>query len=98
MTSVAPRPFVTGDDQREALVDLALVGLGAVAVYYVLKTPSLRRAAWHLLKYGIVTAAPTVLWQETTRAWAESARRTANSELGTRSPEPGRRNSEVSLR
>ena len=61
------------DDQREALVDLALVGLGAVAVYYVLKTPSLRRTAWQLVKYGLFTAAPTYLWQETTRAWAESA-------------------------
>jgi hypothetical protein len=89
---------VTGDDQREALVDLALLGLGAVAAYYVLKTPSLRRAAWHLLKYGIVTAAPTVLWQETTRAWAESAHRTANSEPQAAIPALGTRNSEVSLR
>ena len=89
---------MTGDDQREALVDLALVGLGAVAAYYVLKTPSLRRAVWHLLKYGIVTAAPTVLWQETTRAWAESARRTATSETGAPIPALGTRNSEVSLR
>jgi hypothetical protein len=61
------------DDQREALVDLVLVCLGAVAAFYVIKTPPLRRAAWRLLKYGLFTAAPAYVWEETTRAWSESA-------------------------
>jgi hypothetical protein len=61
------------DDQREALLDLALVGLGAVVALYIMRTPSLRRTTWRLLKYGLFTAAPAVVWQETTRAWAETA-------------------------
>jgi hypothetical protein len=70
------------DDTREAIVDLALLGVAAVAVYVVMRKPALRRAAWRLLKYGLFTAAPTYLWQETARAWAESGTRT--SELGTK--------------
>lgn len=54
-------------------MDLVLVCLGAVAAYYVLTTPSLRRSAWRVLKFGLFTAAPTYVWQETTRAWAETA-------------------------
>jgi hypothetical protein len=61
-------------ERSAALADLALVALGAVAVIYVLRTPPLRRIVWRGLKYGLFTAAPALLWQETTRAWAESAR------------------------
>jgi hypothetical protein len=50
-----------------------VIGVGAVAVYLVGRNPQLRRAVWRLLKYGVFTAAPRVLWQETTRAWSESA-------------------------
>lgn len=60
-------------ERAEALADLALVALGAVAAIYILRTPPLRRLAWRGLKYGLFTAAPALLWQETTRAWAESA-------------------------
>jgi hypothetical protein len=59
------------DDQARALRDLALVALGAVAAFYVIRTPSLRRPAWMLVKYGF-TAAPAYLWQETTRAWRDA--------------------------
>jgi hypothetical protein len=61
------------DDHAQALVDLAVVAIGAVAAVYVLKTPSLRRGVWHALRYGLFSAAPALLWQETTRAWGESA-------------------------
>ena len=64
------------DDTRDAIVDLALLGVAAVAVYVVVTTPPLRRSSWRLLKYGVFTALPTYLWQETTRAWAESADQT----------------------
>lgn len=59
-------------DHAQALVDLAVVAIGAVAAVYVLKTPPLRRGVWRALRYGLFTAAPALLWQETTRAWAES--------------------------
>jgi hypothetical protein len=72
------------DDTRDVLVDLVLLGVAAVAVSVVVRNPSLRRATWRLLKYGLFTAAPTYLWQETTRAWAETGTRTRNPE-----PEPG---------
>jgi hypothetical protein len=60
------------DDTRDAIADLVLLGVAAGAVYLVARHPPLRRVAWRLVKYGIVTAAPTYLWQETARAWAES--------------------------
>ena len=60
-------------DTRDAIADLVLLGVAGVAVYLVATTPSLRRTTWRLLKYGLFTAAPTYLWQETARAWAESA-------------------------
>jgi hypothetical protein len=47
-------------------------------VYYVAKTPALRRLAWKLIKYGVVTAGPVYLRQEVTRAWAESAHEPAS--------------------
>lgn len=61
------------DDHARALADVAVVGLGAVAAYYVVRTPPLRRAAWRLLTYGLCTAAPAYLWREITDAWAASA-------------------------
>lgn len=62
------------EDHKQALVDLTVVGLGAVAAVYVWRTPSLRRMAWRLLKYGALTAAPQLVRQEVTRAWAASRR------------------------
>jgi len=62
------------EDTRGALGDLAILGVAAVAVYFVARTPPLRRAAWQLLKYGLLTAGPAFLRQEVNRAWAESAR------------------------
>jgi hypothetical protein len=61
------------DDDRRALVDLAVVGVASVAAYFVLRNPQLRRTAFRVFKYVTLTAAPRLMWQETTRAWAESA-------------------------
>jgi hypothetical protein len=66
------------EDTRAAITDLAILGVAAVAVYYVAKTPALRRLAWKLIKYGVVTAGPVYLRQEVTRAWAESAHEPAS--------------------
>jgi hypothetical protein len=71
------------DDTRGAIVDLALLGVAAVVVYTVVRTPLLRRATWRLLKYGLLTAAPSYLLQEVTRAWMESGTRIAASEPNT---------------
>jgi hypothetical protein len=71
------------DDTRGALADLAVAGAASIALYVLARNPPLRRAVWRALKYGVFTAAPTLLWQETTRAWALSG--TPDS---TRSPEP----------
>jgi hypothetical protein len=61
------------EDRAQALVDLALLGAGAVAAIWILKTPPLRRATWRTIKSLVFTAAPAWLWQQTARAWAESA-------------------------
>jgi hypothetical protein len=74
------------DDTRGAIIDLAVLGVAAVAVYLVVKTPALRRPTSRLLKYALFSAAPTYLWHETMRAWAESG--TRNRELGTGNREP----------
>ena len=58
------------DDDRRALVDLAVVGVASVAAYFVLRNPQLRRTAFQVLKYVTLTAAPRLVWEETTRAWA----------------------------
>jgi hypothetical protein len=60
-------------DDRAALLDLAIVGAASLAVYLVLRNPQLRRTAWRALKYAAFTAAPRLVWRETTRAWEESA-------------------------
>ena len=85
------------DDHARALADVAVVGLGAVAAYYVVRTPPLRRAAWRLLKYGVLTAAPGYVWREITHAWAESAPRAAGARTQNVQPgtEPGTGNLEA---
>jgi hypothetical protein len=67
------------DDTRAAIADLAVLGVAVVAVYYVAKTPPLRRVAWQMIKYGLLTAGPAYLRQEVSRAWADSARAPAPS-------------------
>ena len=60
------------DGPARALANLAIVGVGAVTAYHVIRTPPLRRVAWRMLKYGILMGLPQYLWQETRRAWDES--------------------------
>jgi hypothetical protein len=61
------------EDTRGAIADLAVLGAVSVALYFVATRPPLRRVVWRALKYGVLTAAPTLLRQEVTRAWAASA-------------------------
>jgi hypothetical protein len=78
------------DDTRGAIIDLALLGVAVVAVYVVVTRPPLRRSSWRLLKYALLTALPTYVWQETTRAWAESANRNQHENRNrNEEPEPG---------
>lgn len=71
------------EDHAQAIVDLIVVGLGAVAVVYVMRTPPLRRAVWRAVKYLALTAGPRIVWQETTKAWELSgAARGAKAEDG----------------
>jgi len=72
------------DDHVQALIDLSVVTLGAVAVIYILRTPPLRRAATRALKYGLVTAGPRLLWREITTAWAASRIDPQESRIMTR--------------
>ena len=59
-------------DTRGAIADVAALGAAAIAVYLIARNPPLRRGVARALKYGLFTAAPRLLWQETTRAWALS--------------------------
>ena len=67
------------DDTRGALADLAFLAAATAGLYFVLSNPVLRRLAWRALKYGVGTAAPQLLWQETSRAWALSGIRDSDS-------------------
>ena len=72
------------DDDRAALIDLAIVSAASLAAYLVFRNPQLRRTAWRALKYAAFTAAPRLMWQETTRAWEESAAHAAQPQAVTR--------------
>jgi hypothetical protein len=51
-----------------------ILGLAAAgAAYYVLRTPSLRRAAFRLAGIALTGSIPTWLGHEWRRAWSESA-------------------------
>lgn len=50
---------------------------GAAAGYFVLKNPTLRRAAWRVLKISLTTAIPRYLLREATEAWRETGQRVA---------------------
>ena len=72
------------DDHAQALIDLAVVGLGAVAAVYIMRTPPLRRAVARALKHGFFVAAPNFVWNEVTKAWAD----TRNASLESRIENP----------
>lgn len=61
-------------DRISTVADLAVEAIVVVAAIYVMRTPPLRRLAWHLTKYAIGTILPGYLLYETKRAWAETAR------------------------
>ena len=61
-------------EQQAGKIANILLGVAAVgAAYYILKTPSLRRAAWQLARTSMSSTAPGWLWLETQRAWEASA-------------------------
>jgi hypothetical protein len=63
---------------EDAARKVANVLLGAVAVaaaYCVLRTPTLRRAAWRLAVTSITGTIPVWFGNEVRRAWADSGRR-----------------------
>ena len=59
------------------VANLVLGVAAAVAGYFVLKNPSLRRAAWRVLKIGFTTTIPRYLLREATEAWRETGQRAA---------------------
>jgi hypothetical protein len=63
--------------RSHTVANLLLGAAGAVAGYYVLKNPALRRAALRVLKIGLTTTVPGYLIKETTSAWRETGRRAA---------------------
>ncbi len=60
-----------------SITNLVLVAAGAVAGYYVLKNPTLRRLALRALKIGVTTTIPGYLLSEATSAWRETGQRAA---------------------
>jgi hypothetical protein len=65
---------VTGDRARR-LADVILGAAALGVVYYVVKTPPLRRFAWRLAVTGGTVTVPAWFRRELQRAWAESGER-----------------------
>ncbi len=59
------------------VANLLLGAAGAVAAYYVLKHPTLRRVTLRVLKIGLTTTIPGYLVKEATSAWRETGQRAA---------------------
>ncbi|MEN3340047.1 MAG: hypothetical protein V7647_3723 [Acidobacteriota bacterium] len=62
------------DATAEKLTNLAFGAAVAGGLYYVLRTPSLRRAAWRIAVTGVTRTIPAWLGQEILLAWHESGR------------------------
>jgi hypothetical protein len=63
------------DDTARKVANLILAGAAIGVAYYVVKTPQLRRLAWHLALTGLTGALPAWASRELQQAWAESGRR-----------------------
>ncbi len=50
---------------------------GAAAGYLVLRSPSLRSAAWRLLKVTLTTTIPGIVLKEATEAWRDAGKQAA---------------------
>ncbi len=61
----------------ETVANVLIGAAGAVAGYFILRNPKLRRAAWRLLKIGLTTTIPGYLLKQATGAWRETERRAA---------------------
>ncbi len=65
--------MLSQEARARALSNVAMTALGALAVYYVMTHPPLRRTVWRLMKYGLVTGMPGYLWEEVRGAWRSTA-------------------------
>jgi uncharacterized membrane protein len=64
------------DSPADRVASVVLGAAVAGAVYYVLKTPSLRRVAWRLTTMGLTVSLPAWFRREIQQAWRESRRPT----------------------
>jgi hypothetical protein len=62
------------DATAEKLTNIAFGAAVAGGVYYVLRTPSVRRAAWRMAVTGLTRTIPAWLSHEILLAWHESGR------------------------
>jgi hypothetical protein len=60
-----------------AAANVLLGVAGAVAGYFVLRNPTLRRAAWRAVRIGLTTTIPGYLLREATGAWRETGQQAA---------------------
>ncbi len=61
-------------EQAHVVSNLMLAAVAGAAVYYVLRTPSLRRLTWRLTRTALTSALPALLAREVTEAWEASGR------------------------
>jgi hypothetical protein len=60
------------EERARAIADLVMGLAAAGALYYVLKTPALRRVAWRLSVVALTATIPAWFKSEVSRAWEAS--------------------------
>ena len=62
-------------DTSRTVANIVLAAAAGAAVYVVLRTPLLRRAAWQAARIGATATLPAFLAREARSAWEASGRR-----------------------
>ena len=57
------------------VANFTMAAAAGLAVYVVLRTPSLRRAAWRAVRTGVTVTLPGYLAHEAQQAWSASGAR-----------------------
>jgi hypothetical protein len=62
------------DERAEAAANVLLAAAGVAVVYYVIRTPPLRRLVWRVAITALTGTLPAWLGREVQHAWNESGR------------------------
>jgi len=67
--------FLMTNDRAEQVANVVIATAAIGVVFYVVRTPPLRRLAWRLTVTALTGAIPAWIGREVQHAWAESGQR-----------------------